>query len=204
MIRRCVLVLALVGLTGSIGCGLIRSELQKTEAHRPGAVTRSFEQWSSEVAMTAMELSGVEFTMTEGKDFDFRIGVRAHAFGATPGTKVDMSNDYPINDGDLYLESAGFWGKTADGRPVTVWVQGHDEGKKADLTVLIGRHGDPELSRSYLDRIAERLAHPPARTPEEAAERKLKAPLKGLRGSHGEYVRLDTSESQSAPVRSPE
>jgi hypothetical protein len=194
MIRRGVLLLGLIALAGTIGCGLIQTERPWANALRPGAVTRNFDYWSTEVIMSAMEVTGVEFSMNEMGEHDFRIGVRSSAFGVPPGSRVVMNDPVEVDEKDLYLETGSFSGKTKDGRAVTVWVWGRDEGKKADLTILIGKTGDPELSRAYLDRVADRLAHPTARTPEETEKRKLKVPINKKKRSAGDSVELLTAE----------
>ena len=77
-----------------------------------------------------------------------------------------------VTEDDLEIASGSITGKTTDDRPATVWFRSRDHEKMSEITVFIGKHGDLELSKTYLDRVAYCLAHPVALTPEQVESRK--------------------------------
>jgi hypothetical protein len=172
MFRKWCLVAALLSGSAMVGCGLINSEIAKTQALRPGAVTRTFDVPAARVMMTTLELNWGEITWNESFDFNLKSTPVGKAGSLKPG-----SGAIALNPEELSLEPSSITGKTKDGRAVNVWLRPIDQDKKTEVTVLIGKLGDPALSNTLLDKIADRLAHPPVRTPEEIEKRKIRVPV---------------------------
>jgi hypothetical protein len=174
MSQRSRLAFLTLGLTMTVGCGLIQSGMSTSQTHRPGAVSRTFDVPVARMMMTILELDWDE--IQPEKEFDFPLQSGPNLDGSQMKA---VDGKFTIDPETLRLEPMKINGKTKDERPVTVWLQPKDQDKKVEVTILIGRFGDAELSNAYLDRLADRLIHPILRTPEEKAKRMIVVPIDG-------------------------
>jgi hypothetical protein len=173
MSRRC-LIAVLVAFACLPGCGL---GLRKMVGEpRIGAWTESttHKEPPHRVALATLEAMRAELASADfakGQDSEFAVArdlMRPGMKIPRPGEPVPA--DYPAfwvdwtakDDGHkqrnlVVLVQAHFEGQTRDGRPVQITVRRDVE---TVVTVKVGKHGDPKLSRLLGERISERLAHP--------------------------------------------
>jgi hypothetical protein len=158
-------------MAGTIGCGLIQPWRSVPLSTLRGSVSRTFDAPTTRVLSAARDsVDGFEITSEIPTTFDFALN------SERPPKGVEANPDQKefVIDPEVYsIPSFRIEGKTKDDQAVFIEVRERDEHKKGEVTILVGRHGDEAISKAYLDRVADRLAHPVLRTPEEAEKRKI-------------------------------
>jgi hypothetical protein len=181
MWRQCTLAVA-VALGSMPGCGMAVRKLDQETLAAATTAHRSFSEPSHRVALAVFEAMRAELATAEFASNS--------EFSADPGlVKRDGS---PVKEGELPAEYPGFWlewkandgrasrsmvtlkaahfaGKTLDGRPVEVDVEG--QGGETVVSTRVAKLGDRMFSIWLMEKVTNRLNHPanPPGSLEEAA-----------------------------------
>jgi hypothetical protein len=154
---------AVVVLASVAGCGTIYSNMMIRQAHRQGSVSRLFDAPPNAVFLAASQANNavpifdgdvqVDFNTVSDKSNVAMVGTFGPFGDLVTSSVFDRLSKSKLGSGNVI-------GKMKDGRPATLWLLETADGQKTEVTLLVGKAGDPVLSNAYFARLAERLADP--------------------------------------------